>query len=78
MPAAELDVAVEQWITSLLLGGKRVMRLQKSLLRDWERMSVTDGIWAGIRACVESRRTDEPKRMMEAFINRKVPKKINQ
>ena len=78
VPAAELDVAVEQWITSLLLGGKRVMRLQKSLLRDWDRMSVTDGIWAGIRACVESRRTDEPKRMMEAFINRKVPKKINQ
>ena len=71
VPAAELDAAVEQWIASLLLGGKRVMRLQKTLLRDWERMSVDDGIWAGIRACVESRRTDEPKRMMEAFINRK-------
>lgn len=74
VPAVELDAAVEKWIASLLLGGKRVMRLQKTLLRDWERMSVTDGIWAGIRACVESRRTDEPKRMMEAFINRKSTK----
>jgi hypothetical protein len=50
------------------------MRLQKALLRDWERMPETDGIWAGIRACVEARRTDEPRRMMEAFINRKSPK----
>ena len=47
------------------------MRLQKTLINDWERMSVTDGIWAGIRACVESRRTDEPKRMMQVFIDRK-------
>ncbi len=70
-PAAQLDAAVEKWIASLLLGGKRVMRLQKTLINDWERMSITDGIWAGIRACVESRRTDEPRRMMQAFIDRK-------
>ncbi len=71
VPTNELDAAVEQWITSILLGGKRVMRLQKTLLRDWERMSINDGIHAGIRACVEARSTDEPKRMMQAFINRK-------
>lgn len=71
VPAGELDAAVEKWVASLLLGGKRVMRLQKALINDWERMSVTDGIWAGIRACVESRRTDEPRRMMQAFIDRK-------
>ncbi len=69
--AEQLDAAVEKWVSSILLGGQRVMRLQKSLINDWERMSVTDGIWAGIRACVESRRTDEPKRMMQAFIDRK-------
>ena len=74
VPASQLDGAVESWISSLLAGGKRVMRLQKALLRDWERMPETDGIWAGIRACVEARRTDEPRRMMEAFINRKSPK----
>jgi len=69
--AEQLDAAVEKWVSSILLGGQRVMRLQKTLINDWERMSVTDGIWAGIRACVESRRTDEPKRMMQAFIDRK-------
>ena len=69
--AAELDAAVENMVASILLGGPRAMRLQKALVRDWERMSVTDGIWQGIRACVEARSTDEPRRMMEAFLNRK-------
>ena len=71
--ATELDAAVEKWIASILLGGKRVMRLQKTLLRDWERLSIDEGIHAGIRACVEARSTDEPRRMMEAFIHRKNP-----
>ncbi len=69
--AEELDATVEKTVTSILLGGPRAIRLQKGLLRDWERMSITDGIFAGIRACVEARRTDEPRRMMEAFLNRK-------
>ena len=74
VPAAELDAAVEKWSASILLGGRRVMRLQKTLIRDWERMSLTDGIWQGIRACVEARSTDEPRRMMEAFLERKKKK----
>ena len=69
--AADLDAAVEKMVGSILLGGPRAIRLQKPLLRDWERMSITDGIWQGIRACVAARSTDEPKRMMEAFISRK-------
>jgi len=69
--AAELDAAVDRIVASILLGGPRAIRLQKRLLRDWERMSITDGILAGIRACVEARSTDEPKRMMEAFLARK-------
>jgi len=70
-PAAELDARVERWIDSILRGGPRVMRLQKTLLRDWERLSLEEAIQAGIRACVDARSTDEPRRMMEAFINRK-------
>ena len=71
VPAAELDAAVEKMVASILLGGARAIRIQKKLMRDWERMSLTDGIEQGIRACVEARRTDEPRRMMEAFISRK-------
>jgi hypothetical protein len=40
-------------------------------MRDWQRMSITDSIQQGIRACVAARDTDEPRRMMEAFINRR-------
>ncbi len=66
-----LDAAVEQWVASILAGGPRAIRLQKALVRDWERLSVERAIQAGIRACVESRRTDEPRRLMQAFLDRK-------
>lgn len=69
--APELDATVEKLVSSILLGGPRAIRLQKALMRDWQRMSITDGIWQGIRACVAARETDEPRRMMEAFMNRK-------
>ena len=71
VPAAQLDAAVEKMVASILLGGPRAIRLQKPLLRDWERLSIAEGIQQGIRACVAARGTDEPRRMMEAFITRK-------
>ena len=67
----DLDAAVESWIASLLACGPRAVRIQKRLIMDWDRMSVTDGARAGIQAYVEAYRTDEPKRMMTAFLNRK-------
>ena len=71
VPAAELDAAVEKWIGSILASGPRAVRLQKTLMRDWERLPLAESIQAGIRACVEARRTDEPQRLMTAFLNRK-------
>ena len=69
--AAELDAAVEKWIASILVSGPRAVRLQKKLMREWERLSLSQAIEAGIRACVEARSTDEPKRLMEAFLERR-------
>ena len=71
VPAGELDAAIEQWLQSILVSGPRAVRLQKSLLRDWERMSLSDSIRRGIEMCVEARRTDEPFRLMAAFLARK-------
>jgi enoyl-CoA hydratase len=71
VPAAELDAVVETWIESILDCGRRAVRLQKALVRDWERMPVNDAIQRGIEACVEARRTDEPRRMMADFLERK-------
>jgi len=70
-PAAELDAAVERWIASLFASGPRAVRLQKELLREWERLSIDDAVQAGIRACVAARDTDEPRRMMTEFLARK-------
>jgi enoyl-CoA hydratase len=69
--AEQLDAEVERCLTSLLAGGARVMRLQKTLLRDWEQLPLGEAIEAGIAACVRARETDEPRRMMQAFIDRK-------
>jgi len=71
VPFAALDAVVEKWIASILVSGPRAVRLQKALLRDWERMSIADAIQQGIRACVAARDTDEPKRLMEAFLARR-------
>jgi len=71
VPAVELDSAVEKWIDSILASGARAVRLQKALMRDWERMPLSDSIRRGIEACVEARRTDEPRKMMAAFLERK-------
>ena len=34
-------------------------------------MSITDAINQGIKACIEARTTDEPRRMAQAFFDRK-------
>ena len=67
----ELDAAVEGWLNSLLACGPQAVRIQKRLIMDWDRMGVTDGARAGIQAYVEAYRTDEPHRLMSAFLNRK-------
>ena len=68
---AGLDAGVGQWVSTILAAGPRAVRLQKALVRDWERMTIKQAVQAGIRACTEARRTDEPKRLMAAFLARK-------
>jgi len=55
----------------MLAAGPRAIRLQKKLVRDWERMTIRQAVQAGIRACTEARRTDEPRRLMAAFFARR-------
>ena len=71
VPFQELDDAVEQWLASLLDCGPRAVRIQKRLVIDWDRMSTTDAARAGIQAFVDAYRTDEPVRLMRAFLARR-------
>lgn len=71
---AALDEATEKWVASICAAGPRAVRIQKALVADWEKMSIADAVQRGIRAMVESRETDEPQRLMQAFIDQRKSK----
>jgi enoyl-CoA hydratase/carnithine racemase len=71
VPYDGLDDAVEGWIASLLACGPNAIRVQKRLINDWERMAITDAAKVGIEAIAGCYATDEPRKLMNAFLNRK-------
>ena len=68
---AELDGAVEQRLASLLTAGPHAVRLQKQLIRQWEDLTLSQAVGAGIESFKRSFATDEPARMMAAFAQRR-------
>lgn len=62
---------VESMLVALMSAGAQAVRAQKALMRHWENHSVDAGIIAGIDAFVRAYETDEPGRMLSAFVNRK-------
>jgi enoyl-CoA hydratase/carnithine racemase len=70
VPAEDLDAAVEACLGALLSAGPRALRLQKQLIRQWGDLSVSQAVAAGIDAFVEAYASDEPSRMMRAFLER--------
>jgi len=64
--AEELDAAVEVLAASILVAGPYAVRLQKSLILDWEDMHTTAAVARGIDGFVEAFATDEPRRMTSA------------
>ena len=66
---AELDGAVERRLASLLTAGPHAVRLQKQLIRQWEDMTPSQAVRAGIESFTKSFATDEPARMMGAFVD---------
>jgi enoyl-CoA hydratase/carnithine racemase len=73
VPAGELDAAVEACLAALLEAGPRAMRLQKRLIRQWEDLPASAAIAAGIDCFAQAYATDEPSRMMRAFLERRRP-----
>ena len=67
-----LDAAVEKWIAAICESGARAVRIQKELCHEWERLSIAESVQIGIQAMVRSRETAEPRRLMQAFLDRKV------
>ena len=67
---ADLDGAIETRVAALLAAGPQAVRLQKQLIRQWEDMTLSQAVRAGIECFRRSFATDEPARMMGAFVNR--------
>jgi enoyl-CoA hydratase/carnithine racemase len=65
-PPDKLDAAVERFAAMILAGGPNAMRIQKSLILDWEDMSASAAVARGIDAFTEAYATDEPRRMATA------------
>ena len=66
-----LDAAVEHTVKALLECGPEALRAQKSLLRQWEELPLTESVNLSIGVFGRSFLTDEPKRLMQEFIDRK-------
>ena len=70
-PEGGLDAAVEKTVDALLKCGPEALRAQKALLRQWEELPLTESINLSVGVFGRSFLTDEPKRLMQAFIDRK-------
>jgi enoyl-CoA hydratase/carnithine racemase len=66
-----LDREVDRVVGALLAAGPRATRIQKKLTQDWESLPVPQAVVAGIDAFVRAFDTDEPRRMLSAFVDRK-------
>jgi enoyl-CoA hydratase/carnithine racemase len=65
---AQLDDAVEEWLTMLLGAGPKVIRAQKALISQWEDASIRQAIDMGIEAFIRAYEGGEPGTMMRAFL----------
>jgi len=74
VPAAELDGAVDHWLGSICRATPEAVRSQKALMNRWERVSVDEGIYAGIDALSDAYKTGEPQAAIKAFFAAKAKK----
>ena len=61
IPADTLDDTVNELIGVICANGATGIRLQKSLMRDWERLPLDDAIHAGIGALEQAYRDGDPR-----------------
>lgn len=66
-----LDAALEGWLHLLREAGPRAIRDQKALISRWEELGLDAAIEAGVQSFGNAFATDEPRRMLGAFLARK-------
>jgi len=74
VPASDLDAAIEHWLAAICRATPAAIRSQKALMNRWERVSVEEGILAGIDALSQAYTTGEPQAAIGAFLAAKAKK----
>lgn len=75
VPPSELDMAVTHWIELIARATPAAVRSQKALMNRWERVSVEEGVMAGIDALSDAYKTGEPQAAIGAFFAAKAKPK---
>jgi enoyl-CoA hydratase/carnithine racemase len=70
-PPGGLDAAVESTVAALLECGPEALRAQKALLKQWEELPLKESVNLSIGVFGQSFLTDEPRRLMQGFLDRK-------
>ncbi|HEV7409818.1 MAG TPA: enoyl-CoA hydratase [Bradyrhizobium sp.] len=70
-PEGGLDATVERTVAALLECGPEALRSQKALLKQWEELPLKESVNLSIGVFGQSFLTDEPRRLMQGFLDRK-------
>jgi enoyl-CoA hydratase/carnithine racemase len=70
-PEGGLDAAVERTVAALLECGPEALRAQKALLKQWEELPLKESVNLSIGLFGQSFLTDEPRKLMQGFLDRK-------
>jgi enoyl-CoA hydratase/carnithine racemase len=73
VPDEALDREVEAWVGRLLALPPRAVRLQKGLLARWRQVDLDAAIALSMDAFAMAYTTDEPRRAMQRFLDRRRP-----
>jgi enoyl-CoA hydratase len=68
-------MAVTHWIELIARATPAAVRSQKALMNRWERVSVEEGVMAGIDALSDAYKTGEPQAAIGAFFAAKAKPK---
>jgi enoyl-CoA hydratase len=71
VPAARLDLAVDKWLNEICESAPKAVRAQKALINHWQRVTLDEGIRAGIDALAAAYATGEPQVRIASFFTRK-------
>jgi enoyl-CoA hydratase/carnithine racemase len=73
VPDEALDREVETWVGRLLALPPHALRLQKGLLARWRQVDLDSAIALSMDAFAMAYTTDEPRRAMQRFLDRRRP-----